>query len=163
MRPPGSIHRHAFAFECSPARACPSTTPPGGTRSQTPIVISVAGKRQISCVGSESLGSLSVRGTLKISENSNRVRGLEKKSEGVMDSCFFCGQPADNTCPHCGLVSFCSPEHFSFHRPKGRCFPFRVGFSEKRGQHLVATRNIKVGESGFPVAYTGNWIGSRRV
>ena len=63
-----------------------------------------------------------------------------------MDACFFCGVPADQVCPHCGLVSFCSAECLSFHRsPKGRCFPFRVAFSAEKGQHLVATRNIKVG------------------
>ena len=63
-----------------------------------------------------------------------------------MDSCFFCGEPSDSVCPQCGLVASCSAEHYTFHRPKGRCFPFRVGFSEERGMHLVAARNIKVGE-----------------
>ena len=61
-----------------------------------------------------------------------------------MDVCFFCGVPADQVCPHCGLVAFCSAECFSFHRPKGRCFPFRVAFSPVKGMHLVAARNIKV-------------------
>ena len=62
-----------------------------------------------------------------------------------MDVCFFCGVPADQVCPHCGLVAFCSAECYSFHRPKGRCFPFRVAFSPEKGMHLVAARNIKVG------------------
>ena len=72
-----------------------------------------------------------------------------------MDSCFFCGEPADSACPQCGLVASCSAEHYSFHRGgggpgtgkggMGRCFPFRVGFSEERGMHLVAARDIKVG------------------
>ena len=60
--------------------------------------------------------------------------------------CFYCPRPSVESCPDCELISYCSPEHRAFHRPKKRCFLFKVEKSEEKGLLLVAARDIKANE-----------------
>jgi hypothetical protein len=54
-------------------------------------------------------------------------------------------------------VTFVPPEHFSFHRPTTRCFPFRVELSKDRGMHMVAARDIKERERERERDALENW------
>ena len=40
--------------------------------------------------------------------------------------CFLCQAEASHVCNWCRLVSYCSPEHYKYHRTKSKCWPFQV-------------------------------------
>jgi len=59
------------------------------------------------------------------------------------DSCFLCGQPAQDRCAACGEVSYCSKFHLSKHRPGNTCLPFTIARCPDKGRYVVATRDIE--------------------
>ena len=62
----------------------------------------------------------------------------------VANVCFFCAAESTGKCPDCGLVNFCSEDHFSFHKFGDICQPFEVHFGGPDvGRYLRATRDIK--------------------
>ena len=60
-----------------------------------------------------------------------------------LEKCFFCENSAQNVCPNCQLVAYCSPEHLKIHRPEKICFPFFVQATPNVGRYMIATRDIK--------------------
>lgn len=80
------------------------------------------------------------------------------------DSCFLCQSQVsskDNICKDCDNgIKFCSQDHLNVHRgiqktrqkasddrETVRCWPFRIGHDEVIGNLMVASRDIKAGET----------------
>ena len=67
--------------------------------------------------------------------------------------CFLCRQVEQSVeCDKCQAVWFCAthrPLHREIVDQEGRCYPYRVAESLKRGRHLVATRDLEAGSLVF--------------
>lgn len=86
--------------------------------------------------GGHSNGHLSSNGKEENSSDDDDSRSSD-------NNCFFCDKPARLECQHCNVVGYCSHEHFLVHRPKAKCFPFKIRQNAERGFHFVAARDIK--------------------
>ena len=68
-------------------------------------------------------------------------------------ACFLCQtSPAGHVCQHCKNVSFCNDDHFQIHRKEKdakseKCWPFKIGKDEVKGNVMVASRDIQAGET----------------
>lgn len=74
------------------------------------------------------------------------------QTEDMLDKCFLCGHDRDLiSCPKCGQVAFCGPEHGSLHSDEEleECYPYKVDHKEGVGRCLVATRQIEAGQLIF--------------
>ena len=64
-------------------------------------------------------------------------------------SCALCSSQCTQSCGICKKVNYCSKEHqksdWKVHKPN--CFPAIVKTNEELGRYLVATKNIKQGET----------------
>ena len=69
------------------------------------------------------------------------------------DACFLCQKPDQgcNRCPKCSMVH-CGTDHLAVHRGSSKkhpeiCWPFRIGRRDVVGNVMVASRDIKAGET----------------
>ena len=60
----------------------------------------------------------------------------------LLSLCFFCSEPAKNSCEFCHLCHFCE-KHETLHRINDCCQPFRVDFDQEKGRVLKATRDLR--------------------
>ena len=61
--------------------------------------------------------------------------------------CFFCESETSNMCMDCNIVGICGEKHRDIHRHIGKCLPFLVRKSANKGRMVVASRDIKCGET----------------
>ena len=96
--------------------------------------------------------TLSIKSTIKLLNPSSEVCSSQnkvwdmKECQATAESssqCFLCLQECHEQCQYCGLVYYCSKEHFSLHRQDDYCFPFRAGTLPDKGRVLFATRDIR--------------------
>lgn len=76
--------------------------------------------------------------------NKRRSRILDIQDE--TPKCFLCCGEANHICNWCRNASYCSPDHYRFHRFKSKCWPFAVDFNPDKGRILKATKLIRRGD-----------------
>ena len=69
-------------------------------------------------------------------------------------NCAICNIPAKNFCSACKSVKYCNEEHQKKHWKihKIECRPFSIATDPTLGRHLVATRDVKAGDTIFTEA-----------
>ncbi|KAJ9593991.1 hypothetical protein L9F63_014586, partial [Diploptera punctata] len=62
--------------------------------------------------------------------------------------CAVCTQPAKQRCGGCHVIYYCSRDHqrLDWKGHRNRCKPFKIADNKVLGRHLIATRDLKVGE-----------------
>ncbi|RXG60318.1 Protein msta, isoform A [Armadillidium vulgare] len=65
------------------------------------------------------------------------------------NSCVLCDKQAEQRCGNCFVARYCSREHQKEHWKvhKTCCFPCRIEHDKILGRHLIASRDIKAGET----------------
>jgi len=63
-----------------------------------------------------------------------------------METCFLCDRLGDRVCNDCKNISFCSDNHYKYHKLNNKCAPFKVVNQIGKGKCLVATREISPSE-----------------
>ncbi|XP_021915499.1 protein msta isoform X2 [Zootermopsis nevadensis] len=63
-------------------------------------------------------------------------------------TCAVCTEPANQRCGGCHVIYYCCRDHqrLDWKGHRSRCKPFKVADNKALGRHLIATRDIKVGE-----------------
>ncbi|XP_069705567.1 SET domain-containing protein SmydA-8 [Periplaneta americana] len=64
------------------------------------------------------------------------------------ETCAVCRQPAQQRCGGCHVTYYCCRDHqrLDWKGHRDRCKPFKVAENKILGRHLIATRDLKVGE-----------------
>lgn len=66
----------------------------------------------------------------------------------VAETCAVCTQPAKQRCGGCHVTYYCCRDHqrVDWKGHRSQCKPFKVAENKALGRHVIATRDLKVGE-----------------
>lgn len=94
--------------------------------------------------GNGTLNRNKLKGRMGLGLTSSQSFG--QAGQRMEGNCFLCDKEAAAQCPWCQSAYYCCDQHQKLHRPKTKCFPFKVAKLEGKGRGLVATRPIRARE-----------------